>query len=309
MRALVNTPKKQTLVEFQDVAEPQAALNEAIVDVKAFSLNRGELMLLSSRPEGWRPGQDIAGIVTKAAADGSGPKEGTRVVGRVDEAGWSQRVAVQTISLAALPERVSFSSASTLPVAGLTALRLVRLGGFLLGHRVLVTGASGAVGRFAIQLATIAGADVTGVVSKPEHVAGLKESGASQVVTSMQEAENGKPFDLILESIGGETLARAIRVVAPDGLILVFGYSSQQDTTINFPMFAGHAGARIQSFFSYLAAPPEATGPDLSVLVSLIEQGKLKAEIGMEKSWTDLAAGVDALRNRQVSGKVVFDVN
>lgn len=309
MLTLVNTRQNQNPVKIQDVADPQAAPNEAIVAVKAFSLNRGELMLLSSRPEGWRPGQDIAGVVVKAAVDGSGPKEGTRIVGRVDGAGWSQRVAVQTIQLAVLPENVSFASAATLPVAGLTALRLLRVGGFLLGQRVLVTGASGAVGRFAIQLAAIAGAEVTGIVSNPEHAKGLRELGASSIVTKQEANEQKKQYNLILESIGGSSLAAAIQLVAPNGIILIFGNTSREDTTVNFTSFAGHSGARIQGFFSYLAAPPEATGPDLSILVSLIEEGKLTPEIGMEKSWREAAQGIEALRNRQVSGKVVFTVD
>src|SRR5207237_10488919 len=78
--ALVNTPSAPIPVELHEVAEPEPAADEAIVEVHAFSLNRGELPLLAGRPEGWRPGQDIAGVVVKAAAHGSGPKEGTRIV-------------------------------------------------------------------------------------------------------------------------------------------------------------------------------------------------------------------------------------
>src|SRR5205085_4770930 len=143
MLALVNTPSAPIPIELREVPEPEPASDEAIVEVHAFSLNRGELALLANRPEGWRPGQDIAGIVVRAAADGSGPQEGTRVVAMVDGAGWAQRVAAPTARMAALPDNVSFASAATLPVAGLTALRLVRLGGSLLGRRALITGAAG----------------------------------------------------------------------------------------------------------------------------------------------------------------------
>src|SRR6266849_11210421 len=173
--ALVNTPSAPIPVELRDVAEPVPAPDEAIVEVHAFSLNRGELPLLAGRPEGWRPGQDIAGVVVKAAADGSGPKEGTRVVALVDSAGWAQRAAAPTVRMAALLDNVSFASAATLPVSGLTALRTLRYGGLLLGQRVLITGASGGVGRFAVQLAALAGAEVTGVVGRPERAAGLSE--------------------------------------------------------------------------------------------------------------------------------------
>jgi len=80
MLALVNTPSAATPVELREVAEPEPGPDEAIVEVRAFSLNRGELALLAGRAEGWRPGQDIAGVVVQAAADGGGPKKGTRVV-------------------------------------------------------------------------------------------------------------------------------------------------------------------------------------------------------------------------------------
>src|SRR5207302_7618731 len=107
--ALLNTASAATSVELREVDEPEPVPDEAIVEVHAFSLNRGELALLASRPEGWRPGQDIAGIVVQAAADGSGPKEGTRVVALADGAGWAQRVAAPTARMAALPDNVSFA--------------------------------------------------------------------------------------------------------------------------------------------------------------------------------------------------------
>src|SRR2546421_1517763 len=175
--AVVNTPSAPIPVELREVSEPEPAADEAIVEVHAFSLNRGELALLASRPEGWRPGQDIAGVVVQAAADGSGPKEGTRVVALVDSAGWAQRVAAPTARMAALPDNVSFASAATLPVSGLTALRTLRYGGLLLGQRVLITGAAGGVGHFAVQLAALAGAEGTAVVGGPERAAGLVEDG------------------------------------------------------------------------------------------------------------------------------------
>ncbi len=299
MLALVNTPTKQTPVELRDVAEPEAASDEVVVAVQAFSLNRGELYLLKSRPEGWRPGQDIAGIVVQAAADGSGPGEGTRIVGLVDSAGWAQRVAVSTKRLAALPDTVSFAAAATIPVAGRTALRMVRL-----GRRVLIAGAAGGVGHVAVQLAALAGGEVTGIVGRPERAAGLRELGAAAVITDIQKADG--LFDLILESVGGSSLAAAVRLVAPEGTIVVFGNTSGEDTTINFQSFVGHQGARLTPFFSYLSGSPASFGIDLASLVSLIEEGKLNPQIGLEESWLRLGQTAAALRDRQVNGKVVF---
>ena len=243
MLAFVNTPSAPLPVELREVADPQPAADEALVEVHAFALNRGELFLLAMRPEGWRPGQDIAGVVVQAAADGSGPKAGTRVVALVDGGGWAQRVAAPTARMAALPDNVSFASAATLPVSGLTALRTVRLGGALLGRRVLITGAAGGVGSFAVQLAALAGAEVTGVVGRPERAAGLTERGATDTVSTTQEAEG--VFDLILESAGGSSLAGAISKVAPGGTIVLFGNSSMQETPFNLANFVGHAEARL----------------------------------------------------------------
>ena len=307
MLALVNTPSAAMPVELREVAEPEPAADQALVEVHAFSVNRGELALLSNRPEGWRPGQDIAGVVVRAAADGSGPKEGTRVVALVDGAGWAQRVAAPTARMAALPDNVSFASAATLPVAGLTALRTVRLGGDLLGRRVLITGAAGGVGSFAVQLAALAGAEVTGVVGRPERAVGLAERGAAATVNTIQEAEG--VFDLILESAGGSSLAGAISKVARGGIIVVFGNSSREETTISFANFVGHAGARIQAFFVYESGTPASMGVDLGVLASLVASGRLTPEVGLEESWHNLPRAVTALRERRVNGKAVLRVD
>jgi NADPH:quinone reductase len=307
MLALVNTQSASIPVELRDVVEPEPAPDQALVEVHAFSLNRGELALLAARPEGWQPGQDIAGVVIQAAADGSGPEKGTRVVALVDGAGWAQRVAAPTARMAALPDNVSFASAATLPVAGLTALRTLRHGGFLLGQRVLITGAAGGVGRFAVQLAALSGAEVTGVVGRLERAAGLTERGATAVVANIHEAEG--LFDLILESAGGPSLAGAISKVAPGGAIVMYGNSSREDTPISFPNFSGHAGARVIAFFVYNSGTPASMGVDLATLVSLVAAKKLTPDIGLEDSWHHLREAITALRDRKVNGKAIFHVD
>jgi len=115
------------------VPEPQLAPDQALIAVRAFSLNRGELRSVVNNGEGWIPGQDMSGVVLQQAADGSGPPAGSRVVGLMDEFAWAERAAVNTHRLAILPEQVSFAQAATLPVAGLTALRTLRHGGPLVG--------------------------------------------------------------------------------------------------------------------------------------------------------------------------------
>ena len=305
MQALVAT-HTDALVELRDVPEPTAAPDEAIVEVHAFSLNRGELTLLTSRPEGWRPGQDIAGIVVKAAQDGSGPKEGMRVVGLVDGAGWAQRVNVPTARLATLPDEVSFTTAATLPVAGITALRTLRYGGSILGRRVLITGASGGVGRFAVQLAARSGARVTAVSSSSERSQGLRELGVTEIVAKVEDAQG--LFDLILEGVGGSSIDGSIQHIAPEGTVVLYGASSTEEGKISLPAFGGHMNARIQSFFSFASGTPESFGQDLGLLASLVASKDLTPEIGSEEDWQKLREVAQSLRERRVNGKAVFRV-
>ncbi|MDP8967562.1 MAG: SDR family NAD(P)-dependent oxidoreductase, partial [Actinomycetota bacterium] len=174
MLALVVT-EEAPHVALAEVPDPQPLPFQALVAVRAFSLNRGESRQLPERPRGQVPGWDVAGVVAQAAADGSGPPQGAPVVGIVRNGGWAQQAAVETQNLAELPAEVSFAQAATLPVAGITALRALEICGFVLGKRVLVTGASGGVGRFAVQLAARAGAHVTAVSRNEERARGLRE--------------------------------------------------------------------------------------------------------------------------------------
>jgi D-arabinose 1-dehydrogenase-like Zn-dependent alcohol dehydrogenase len=177
MLALVNTPRGPAPIELREIPEPALANNEALIEVHAFSLNRGELSSFARNKEGWVPGQDVAGIVLRQAANGVGPSVGANVVALVDDFGWAQRAAVASHRMAVLPGNVSFAQAATLPVAGLTALRTLRHGGALVGRRVLITGAAGGVGTLAVQMAAHSGAHVTAVVGGPARAAGLQGLG------------------------------------------------------------------------------------------------------------------------------------
>lgn len=306
MRALVTTLDPAAPMAVRDVPDPVPAPNQALVAVKAFSLNRGELRSVVNNGMGWVPGQDIAGVVLKAAADGGGPPKGTRVVGLTDEFGWAEQAAVAGHRMAALPDGVSFAQACTLPVAGLTALRCVRLGGALVGRRVLITGAAGGVGTLAVQIALHSGAHVTAIVGRTDRAAGLRDLHAVEVVEGIENA-SGR-YWLILESGGGASLSTAVRLVEPRGTVVVYGNSSAAETTLSFGDFRGGQNARIQSFFYFTSEPEEMFAVDLALLVSLVAGGSLKPIIGTERSWTDFAEVAEALRQRRISGKAVFRV-
>ena len=307
MLGLVTTPEGKAPMELRELPEPVAQRNEALVEVRAFSLNRGELRSIRNNGEGWVPGQDVAGIVVQQAADGSGPPVGARVVALTDEFGWAQRVAVLSHRMAVLPDGVSFAQACTLPVAGLTALRTLRHGAPLLGKRVLITGAAGGVGTLAVQRAARSGARVTAVVGRAERAAGVKELGAVEVIEGI-DAAKGR-FGLILEAAGGASLARAIKLVEAKGVVVVYGNSSGEATNISFADFRGAPNSRVQSFSYFYSEAEDRFAPDLALLVSLIADGSLKPQIGLERSWREFAAVAEQLRERRVAGKAVLVVD
>jgi len=280
MKAVFSTPEGTVI---RDADEPAPAPDEALVAVRAFSVNRGELRLLAMRTNGWRPGQDVAGVVVEAAADGTGPPPGTRVAALIEGAGWSERAAVPTDRLAALPDEVSMEQAAAIPMAGLTALRTLRLGGDLLGRRVLITGANGGVGHLQVQLAALAGARTTPV---------------RDATTAP-----GGPYHLIAESVGGASLAASIARVAPGGTIVLFGMSSGEQTPIGLGDFIGHEGARIVTSMSYVQAPP---AEDLAVLAGLVAEGGLVPRLGFVEDWSKLPEALTALSERRVPGKLVL---
>jgi NADPH2:quinone reductase len=228
IRAVVVDPEAPNRLALADVGEPSPTPSEALVRVAAVSLNRGEVRRAESSEPGFRPGWDLAGTVERAAADGSGPQEGSRVVGFLPSGAWAELVAVPTDSVAALPEDVSFEEASTLPVAGLTALYALEEGANLLGRSVLVTGASGGAGQFGLQLARAAGARVVGLVRREEHAGFVEEAGAHEVVVdeSGAAAREQGPYHLVLESVGGEVLGNALSMLAPGGTCVSFGTSA-----------------------------------------------------------------------------------
>ena len=304
MKALVTTLDLAAPMAIRDVPDPVPTPHQALVAVKAFSLNRGELHSIVRNGVGWIPGQDVAGIVVRAATDGSGPQVGSRVVALTDELGWAELAAVEGHRMAVLPDNVSFASACTLPVAGLTALRCVRLGGAIMGRRVLITGAAGGVGTLAVQIAAHSGAHVTAVVGHADRAAGLREMGAADIVEGIENA-TGR-YWLILESGGGASLSAAVKLVEPRGTVAVYGNSAAAETTIGFGDFRGAQNARIQSFFYFTSEPEEQFAPDLALLVSMVAAGHLNPVIGAERSWSDFAEVADALRSRRIAGKAVF---
>jgi NADPH:quinone reductase len=308
MRAVVATGRPEQPTELVEVAEPKPRDNEALVHVECVSLNRGEARRLATANAGWRPGWDVAGKVAAPARDGSGPAAGERVVALMSAGGggWAEHVAVRTDRLAAVPDGVSTAQAASLPTAGVTALRTLRIGGLLLGKRVLITGAAGGVGRFAIELAARAGARVVGVVGSPERAEGLKELGAHDLVTSIGDAE--APFDLVLESVGGQSLATALDVMGPTGTVVSFGYSSGEITSFAASPWYLKGRPTLVGFTVFFDDGSVSYADDLSYLMSLVSDGRLHPQVAAERDWTELDDALRDLDERRLAGKAVLHV-
>jgi NADPH:quinone reductase-like Zn-dependent oxidoreductase len=192
-------------------------------------------------------------------------------------------------------------------VAGLTALRALRLGGTLLGRNVLITGATGGVGQIALQLAAQSGAHVTGTTRHPERGAYLLSAGDVRLTGDLASLEG--PFDLILESVGGDSLTSSLRLVARDGIVVLFGNSSGQDSTVSFASFAGRAHARLYAFFVFESGEPPTFGADLGLMAGEIGAGRLDPQVGLEVSWRDPVRALEALRERSIDGKAVLAID
>ena len=305
MRALVS--KRSTpFAELADVPDPTPLPGEALVEVKAFSLNRGETRRLEQLQPGTVTGWDLAGTVRQAAADGSGPPEGARVVGLMDAGAWAELAAVKTERLAALPDGITLEEAAALPVAGLTALRSLEVAGFVLGKRVLVTGASGGVGRFAIQLAKLAGAHVTGISRRTE---GLKELGADELAPEIDL--DGPIYEAILDAVGGPVLGAALQRVAPGGTVVSF--ASTVTDPVSYPsreFFARAPRAQLYAFFLFDIIDHTRSGAtDLRRLADLVANKRLDPQIDLTLSWTDAGQAIEALLDRRVNGKAVLTVD
>ncbi len=296
----------------RELPEPQPQPNEALVQVAAFSVNRGELSLLEQRSEGWAPGQDLAGTVVAESADGTGPAIGTRVLAIADQGSWSERVAVPTHRIGRLPDGVDLGQAAGVAIAGLTALRALRLGGALLGANVLVTGASGGVGHLAVQLARIGGARTTGLVSGPDRVAAVERLGVDAVVSTLahaeSEAEERPAFDLVIECVGGQVLVDALHRTARNGTVALLGIVTREPAPLTLIDLSYGRFCKLQGFFLY--DTDESTfGRDLEVLGGFLADGRLQVDASTSGSWDDTVELVDELRRRTVTGKVVVTIS
>ncbi|MEU8777938.1 zinc-binding dehydrogenase [Streptomyces sp. NPDC048606] len=303
MHALVHDPNAPMQLALHEAPDPAPRPGQALVEIAAISFNYGEIAYRSPRTRpGYVSGWDAAGVVVRPAEDGSGPPAGTRVVTFGWGGAWARLRAVDTAELAVVPDAVDLGLAAALPVAGVTALQACRRLGSVLGRRVLVTGASGGVGRYAVQLAALAGAHVVASVGSPARAEGLRELGAAEIIGGPTKLT--APVYGVIDNVGGAQLAEAFYRLEDDGVVQAIGKASGESTTIDFEHSrVTSARGRLENF--NITTP---LGADLGFLLHLLEQGRLDAQIGWRGPWTRAAEAAEGLLARRILGKAVLDV-
>lgn len=283
-----------------------------MVEVRAFSLNRGEVTNAKTQEKQMRPGWDFSGIVIEQAKSGEGPRKGSRVVGLLPSGSWAEKVAVSVNFIAEIPDTVSYAQAATLPVAGLSALYTLRKGGMLLGKRILITGSTGGVGLFAHQLASLSGAFNVGIARTEEKANMILEAGANKVIIGesiTESVEKYGPYHLIIDSLGGETLPSLLSQLMPGGVLVSVGYTASPIATFDLSKLAYVGGVNLHRF--YLGEEVNRFSPkeDLKILGDLIANGQLKPLVAVEAPWETIGTIAQQLIDRKFSDKAVLLIN
>lgn len=302
--AVLVEPSARGHVVVKKVEAPSPRPGEALVRVHATSINRGEIRRAGQGPAGRRIGWDFAGVVERAADDVPGPKAGARVVGMLPTGAWAELVSAPVASLAVLPDAVDFARAATLPVAGLTALYGLDRARGLVGRKVLVTGGTGGVGHFAIQLARIGGAHVVATVRREDQAAIVRDAGAHDAIVGDDVASAG-PFDFVLDGVGGPLLGSALAHLAKNGAAVLYGATGGAQVSFEVPAFYPVGGASIYGFILFHELASEPAGLGLSRLAALVEQGRLRAPVEVEGELDRIGELAQQLEDRRFSGKAV----
>ncbi|GLF98923.1 zinc-binding dehydrogenase [Streptomyces yaizuensis] len=308
MRALIVDRSAPGQLRLAAAPDPVPAPHQALVRVTAISPNPAEFRyILPGAPDGAVIGWDAAGVIERAAADGSGPAAGTPVTTLGLSEGWAELRAVDTALIGTVPEGADLGEMSTLPVSGGTALRALRRLGPILGRRVLVNGASGAVGRFAVQLAARGGARVIAVARKPELADELRALGAHEVVTGPGGIT--ARVDGVLDQVGGPDLAAYFDALGEGGTLVLTGAASGGTTAFAPGALLADPTRQDRSIVTFFEMTGGGIDTDLTWLAAEVAAGRLRTHIASRGDWTDAAGTLDAVRESRLTGKAVLDLS
>jgi NADPH:quinone reductase-like Zn-dependent oxidoreductase len=308
------------VLKFEDVTKPTVKDDEILVKVRAVSLNKADLYLLKGEPFMLRfeaglqkprktiLGADISGIVEALGKDVKGFKVGDEVFGDLSSNGWgglAEYVSAKENVFVHRPSNMSHEEAAAVPMAAVTALQSLKKGNIKAGQKVLINGASGGVGTFALQIAKSFGTEVTAVCSTKnlDMVRGL---GADHVIDYSKEnfTKSGKQYDLILAANGYHPIADYKRALNPNGIYVCSGGTMKQ---IFESMLLGSIMAlgTEKKMGNLLAKPNQ---DDLTFVGSLMENGKVKSVIDKRYSFNQVPDAFRYLEAGHVQGKVVITI-
>jgi len=305
MHALVSTGNADQPLQMAEVAEPVRRLDDLLVSVLMSTVNRGEQTRLQRPGSAQVYGWDVLGTVLDPGASGSFT-QGDVVAGlALHGGGWAERAVLRPADVAQVPPGVAMVAAASLPVAGLTALRALRHAPALLGAAVAVTGASGAVGQFAVQLARRAGARVTAVTRDPAQAGSLRDLGARDVVTL--ESLPPASFDLVVDCLGGDSTVAAVRSVHRTGRVVVVGNLRPAADTFS-PALIVQAEAWVCGYRLTVDAQDTPVGHDLETLLAWVADGTLVTPPAHAVEWRDREAVGRAATSGHGSGRSVLHI-
>lgn len=317
MRAIVYTTYgPPEVLQLQEVERPIPNDDQLLVKVHAVSLNpadwhmRGGMLLARLiggrgllRPRPTIPGADFAGVVEAVGRNVTQFKPGDEVFGRRDPGGLAEYLCVSQKPIAVRPANLTFEQAAAVPCAAITALQSLRdVGQIQAGQKVLVNGASGGCGTFAVQLAKAFGAEVTGVCST-RNLELVRSLGASQVIDYTREdfTRMGQQYDLIIDNVGNRSVFDLARALRPDGRCVGVGFDSigrmLQNALQKLTLGAGR-----NRFRGMLARIRQ---EDLLLLKELIEAGKVMPVIDRSYSLAEVPAAFRYAEEGRTRGKVV----
>lgn len=311
MKAIVYSKENSaSQLVLQEVERPDIKSDQVLIKVNAVSINAADYrsMQMGIIPQRKIFGSDVAGVITEVGSLGKHFTVGDEVLGDLSSAGFggfAEYVAAPEGLLVEKPADVSFVDAAAIPMASITALQGLRdLGQIQAGQDVLIYGAGGGVGLFAVQLARYFGARVTAVCGSG-NVELVRSLGAEQVIDYSTEDvfASGLHFDLVLAVNGKQNLAEYKSVLKPKGrMVLVGGALSQIAAVVLFGWFYSLAGKH----FKLLSA--KASTDDLAFVVRLVQEGKISVILDSTYPLERTAEAIDHLRQGHVHGKVVIQV-